>query len=80
MSAHYLASEHRLLSEEESIEVLNREQVSLSQLPWIMESDPALLVLRDEGTDVKIGDVIEIRRLGMSGHTLYYRRVIGNLW
>lgn len=80
MSDHYLLSSHRVLSESEALDALEREQVSLSQLPWIMVSDPALVALKDEGTDVKIGDVIEIQRNGKSGTLSYYRRVIDNLW
>ena len=66
---HILQSKHSKLSEKEIIELLRKLNISKSQLPKIVASDPCL----PEGSNV--GDVIKIERKG-DIKTIYYRVVI----
>jgi len=63
---HILQSKHIKLNEKESEDLIKKLNVSKSQLPKILSSDPAL----PEGCDV--GDIIKIER--KSG--IYYRVVV----
>ncbi|MEM4330588.1 MAG: DNA-directed RNA polymerase subunit RpoH/Rpb5 C-terminal domain-containing protein [Candidatus Pacearchaeota archaeon] len=66
---HQLQSKHIKLKEEEVQKLLNKYNISLAQLPKILESDPAL----PEGC--KIGDVIKIER-NINGKIEEYFRVV----
>lgn len=67
---HALQSKHTKLKKEEVEELLKKYNVSLSQLPKILESDPAL----PEGS--KVGDVIKIERKNNDKTEIYYRVVV----
>ena len=69
---HELVPEHRVLSLEEAIEVLQRLGVSPNKLPWISINDPVARLL-----GAKPGDIIEIRRRSpTAGEAIYYRIVV----
>lgn len=63
---HILQPKHTKLSDKEAEKILQKLNVSKSQLPKILSSDPAL----PEGSSV--GDVIKIDRLD----GVYYRVVV----
>ncbi len=63
---HILQPKHTKLSEKEISELLEKLNVSKSQLPKIKISDPAL------PKDCKVGDVIKIER----EEGVYYRVVV----
>lgn len=67
---HILQSKHSKLSEKEASEVLDKLNISKSQLPKILSTDSAL----PEGC--KIGDVIRIERKEGEDIYFYYRVVI----
>ncbi|ASI99972.1 DNA-directed RNA polymerase subunit H [Thermococcus celer] len=70
--AHELVPEHRILSEEETKELLRRYRIQISQLPQIKASDPAVVAL-----GAKPGDVLEIKRKSRTaGYYYYYRLVV----
>lgn len=69
---HVLVPECRTLSEEEEEELLESLGVAKKKLPKIQESDPLL-----KGEDVKVGDIIEIKRSSpTASKTRYYRVVV----
>lgn len=66
-----LQPKHIKLSEKESTEFLNKLNISKSQLPKILSSDPAL----PQGCN--IGDIIKIeRKIEDGGLNVYFRVVI----
>lgn len=67
---HTLQPKHSKLNEKESAEILEKLNISKSQLPKIFSSDPAL----PEGSDV--GDVIMIERKDAEGKLNTYYRVV----
>ncbi len=67
---HILQPKHSKLSEEEAKKVLNKYNVSLSQLPKIKKEDEGL----PEGC--KVGDVIKIEREEKEKKVKYYRVVV----
>ncbi|MEM2956411.1 MAG: DNA-directed RNA polymerase subunit RpoH/Rpb5 C-terminal domain-containing protein [Candidatus Pacearchaeota archaeon] len=67
---HILQPKHSKLSEKEAKELLLRYNVSLSQLPMIKITDPAL----PPGS--KPGDIIKIERKSKTGKYFYYRVVV----
>ena len=70
---HGLVPKHFKLSEDEKKELLEKYNISLSQLPKIYDDDPMVKVLGD----VKIGDVVKIERDSpTSGKSLFYRVVV----
>ena len=72
ITKHYLVPKHVILSEEEKKELLEKYKVSLSDLPKIKISDPALRNL-----NVKPGDVVKIiRNNPWIGEEIYYRVVV----
>ncbi|WP_456366004.1 DNA-directed RNA polymerase subunit H [Thermococcus sp.] len=68
---HELVPEHRVLSEEEKEELLNKYRIRISQLPQILVSDPAVVEL-----GAKPGDVIEIKRKSPTAGIYYYYRLV----
>jgi len=68
--AHILQPKHSLLKQKEVEDILEKYNVSISQLPKIKITDPAL----PEGANV--GDVIKIERKDDSGTHHYFRVVI----
>lgn len=72
ITKHYLVPKHVILSEEEKKELLEKYKVSLSDLPKIKISDPAL-----KNLNVKPGDVVKIiRNNPWIGEEIYYRVVV----
>ncbi len=67
---HILQSKHKKLNEKEVEELLEKFNISKSQLPKILLNDPAL----PEGCE--IGDVVKIERKEGDKTYLYYRVVI----
>ena len=69
---HILVPEHKKLSEKDKAELLKKYNITLKELPKILNSDPAIAEL-----DVDEGDVIKITRNSRTaGKTVYYRGVI----
>jgi len=69
---HILQPKHIKLKPQEAKELLQRYNISITQLPRIKKTDPAILEL-----DVKIGDVIKIdRKIGKGETNSYYRVVV----
>ncbi len=68
--SHILQPKHSLMKPKETEQLLVEYNISLSQLPKIKISDPAL----PEGANV--GDIIKIERKDEFGTHLYYRVVI----
>ena len=72
ITKHYLVPKHVILSEEEKKELLEKYKVSLSDLPKIKISDPAL-----KNLNVKPGDVVKIiRNNSWIGEEIYYRVIV----
>ncbi|MGC8547817.1 MAG: DNA-directed RNA polymerase subunit RpoH/Rpb5 C-terminal domain-containing protein [Candidatus Micrarchaeia archaeon] len=65
---HYLVPPHRVLSQQEVEQVLNKLGLSVQNLPKILANDPQVVKLK-----AKVGNVIEIDR-GKEGK--YYRLVV----
>ena len=69
---HVLVSEHVKLSEAEVKELLEKYNISLTQLPKILKNDAAI-----KNLDAKLGDVIKIKRNSpTAGEFNFYRLVI----
>ncbi len=69
---HILVPEHILLNEKEKNAILEKYNVTLSELPKIFVTDVAIVPL-----GVKPGDVIKIvKKSQTAGETVYYRGVI----
>lgn len=68
---HILLFKHERLSEKATEEVLNKYNISASQLPKIFKKDPAL-----KGQEVKSGDVIEIERNSPTANKVKFYRVV----
>ncbi len=67
---HILQAKHTKLNEKETEELLSKLNISRTQLPKILSSDPAL------SEDCKVGDVIKIERKDEGELNLYYRVVV----
>jgi len=68
---HNLIPKHIKLSEEEKKQVLDHYNISVTQLPQITISDPAIKELK-----AQIGDVIKITRASPTANqTIFYRAV-----
>ena len=68
--AHVLQAKHIKLKEKEVSELLEKFNISLSQLPKMKKEDPAL------PEEIEIGDVIRIERKINGETTEYYRAVV----
>jgi len=67
---HILQPKHIKISSEESKVLLEKLNITMSQLPKIKKRDPAL------PKDVQIGDIIKVERKTDSGKVNYYRVVV----
>lgn len=67
---HVLQSKHTKINEKEIEKLLKEFNISKSQLPKILSSDPGL----PEGCNV--GDVVKIERKDQDKINLYYRVVV----
>ena len=75
---HKLVPEHRLLTKEESDEVLKRLKVTRDQLPKIRKTDPVIRVLERIHGPIEEGSLIRVLRLNQTaGVSEAYRLVIG---
>ena len=68
---HALVPEHKKLKEDEKKELLKKYNISLSNLPMILLSDPAIQILKPE-----VGDVIKIKRPSTTTIESYFYRVV----
>ncbi len=69
---HVLIPKHEKLSEKEKKALLEKYNVSLTELPKIIKEDPAI-----EKLNVKEGDIIKItRKSETAGKAIFYRGVI----
>jgi DNA-directed RNA polymerase subunit H (RpoH/RPB5) len=69
---HELVPEHIKLSEKEKQELFEKYSITIAELPKIIIKDPAIRHL-----DIKIGDVIKIKRDSeTAGEIYFYRGVI----
>ena len=67
---HILQSKHIKLKEEEAEKLLEKFNISKSQLPKILSSDPGLT------EECQVGDLIKIERKDKDKINLYYRVVV----
>jgi DNA-directed RNA polymerase subunit H len=67
---HILQPKHSKISEKESEELLEKMNISKSQLPRILSTDPAL----PEGCE--IGDIVKIERKEEDKTSTYFRVVV----
>ena len=67
---HILQSKHIKLKEEEAEKLLEEFNISKSQLPKILSSDPGL------PENCQIGDIIKIERKDKDKINLYYRAIV----
>lgn len=67
---HILQPKHKKMNDDELNKLLNKLNISKSQLPKINSSDPAL------PENCKVGDVIKIERKEKDKINLYYRVVV----
>lgn len=67
---HILQPKHSILKKEEQKKLLEKYNISLTQLPKIKLTDPAL----PEGA--AIGDIIKIERKDREGDTEIFHRVV----
>lgn len=72
-----LTPKHEVLSERAATMQLNRLGLSREELPLIAYRDAALQQLIEDGTEIKLDDVIRITRKSKTvGEAYYYRRVV----
>lgn len=67
---HVLQPKHIILKQEEAKKLLEKLNVSKSQLPKIKKSDPAL------PKEAKVGDIVKIIRKNEKGEEIAYYRVV----
>lgn len=73
VNEHFLVPKHRLLTNDEKGQILDRFKVKLKQLPKISIKDPVIRTI----ADAKIGDIVEIKRSSVTaGEAIYYRVII----
>ena len=68
---HVLVPKHRVLTEEQVKELLERYNISKIQLPEVHAKDSVVASIK-----AKEGDIVEIVRKGISGNEVYYRKVV----
>ena len=72
ITTHKFVPKHVKLTEEQAKEVLSKLNITLFQLPKILNTDPAIVML-----DPKANEIIQIERDSATvGKSLFYRRVI----
>jgi len=67
---HKLQSKHVKLKEKEIMELLDKFNLSKSQLPKILSSDPAL------SEECVVGDIVKVERKDDDKPVVYYRVVV----
>ena len=68
---HVLVPKHEIISDKERIELMEKYNVSISELPKIRANDPGIRHLK-----VKHGDIIKISRNSISaGESVFFRAV-----
>ena len=67
---HILQPKHSILKKEETEKLLEKFNISITQLPKIKITDPAI------PNNAQIGDVIKIERKEEEGTSAYYRVVV----
>jgi DNA-directed RNA polymerase subunit H (RpoH/RPB5) len=60
---HYLVSKHEVLTSDEAQIELSRYSMDLSEVPYILYEDSALVQLRREGIETPIGSLVRIHRV-----------------
>jgi len=60
---HYLVSKHEVLSDDEAQAELVHYSMDLSEVPYILYGDGALVQLRREGIETPIGSLVRIHRV-----------------
>jgi len=68
---HVLQPKHSKLSKEEAKKLLEKLNISLSQIPKISSSDPAII-----NNNFQIGDIVRINRKNEEGEEEYFRVVV----
>jgi DNA-directed RNA polymerase subunit H len=68
---HILVPKHTILSETESAELLTQYNISPTQLPVILATDPIVKAI-----GAKPGQIIKIERKEQTRKSIYYRRVV----
>ena len=72
ISKHVLVPKHEVLTEEEAEKVLKKYNITKSQLPKILISDPMVKKI-----GAKVGDIIKItRKSPTAGESIFYRVVV----
>ncbi|RLG59325.1 MAG: DNA-directed RNA polymerase subunit H [Candidatus Hydrothermarchaeota archaeon] len=72
ISKHVLVPKHEVLTEEEAEKVLKKYNITKSQLPKILISDPMVKKI-----GAKVGDIIKITRESpTAGESIFYRVVV----
>lgn len=70
---HFLVPQHTKMPEEEKKEFLDKNNISINQLPQILASDPAIQPL-----NVVVGDIIKISRKSPTARKTEFYRVVVN--
>ncbi|MCK5107277.1 MAG: DNA-directed RNA polymerase subunit H [Nanoarchaeota archaeon] len=69
---HILVPKHSLINQKEKDEIIKEYNISISNLPRILNSDKAIQDLK-----VKDGDIIKVERQSpTAGKTVFYRLVV----
>ncbi|KAG0434801.1 DNA-directed RNA polymerases I, II, and III subunit RPABC1 [Dictyocoela muelleri] len=71
VTKHILVPKHRIMSENEKIEYLNKRKISENELPKILKSDPVAKYF-----GARKGDVFEIERNSSTAGISYYYRIV----
>ena len=72
VESHVLVPKHSLVNQKEMDELMKTYNISISNLPRILQSDSAIQDLK-----VKEGDIIKIERQSpTAGKTIFYRLVV----
>ena len=70
--SHTYVPKHEIMAKEDGLEVLERYHCKATELPLILVTDPAIIML-----GVKPGDMIKItRKSATAGESFYYRYVV----
>ena len=72
IAKHVLTPQHSKLSDKDKKDLLERYNISFTQIPKILSADAVLT-----GLDIKPGDVIKIVRISpTAGEAVFYRGVV----
>ena len=68
---------HEVLTERQANKALKDTQMTRERMPLLKYSDAAIQHLIEQGTEVKVGDIIRITRHSLTAaEVYYYRRVV----